>query len=64
MVKSRALARGTVRVVLSVVDGVVLWWQLYCVILIKVWSSVTLPLGSGKIYAVEYYFLALGLAVQ
>jgi hypothetical protein len=64
LVESRALARRTVRIVLSVVDWVVLWRQFDHVILVKIRSWVALSLLSREVYAVKDYFLALWLAVQ
>lgn len=59
LVESRTLARRTVRIVLPVVHGVVLWRQFDDIILVKIRSCVAFSLLSWEVYAVEDYFLAL-----
>lgn len=59
LVESRTLARRTVRIVLPVVHGVVLWRQFDDIILVKVRRGVALSLLGREVYAVEDYFLAL-----
>lgn len=63
-IKVRTLARWSIGIILPVIHGVLLRWQLNEIILINIRSIVAFPLLRGKINAVEHNFLSLRCVVQ